>query len=265
MIERSRTSWWGDHELDEGVVAQWRVGPLRLWAERTSREWRLRLAREDDPDSSEASVSIPAAEPPDAFDVEEHRFGFETMSGRIRVMPRLANRATVVYPESAFHVTPGQGIRLFCCTPLWVAVEVGDEGLPLLDVPSLLPPETWFGASTVEGELCYAARTAARLRRSELPVHAHRATTELRIVNRGTDLLHLERINISVPLLSLYSAQDGRLYTDAVTLTRSAEDSLGELALSPPPSDLDLEHVSGPRETSQAVNVVVRAFSAIFD
>lgn len=53
----------------------------------------------------------------------------------------------------------------------------------------------------------------ARLDLEQLPIRPFRAVTPIHIINHQAKSLPIERINIPVPLLSLYAAEDGRLWT----------------------------------------------------
>jgi hypothetical protein len=259
------TRWWGEFSLREGERGLWHVGPLTLGIGRAHKEWRIE--RRSDPALAGAAcrVELPSSERLEGDDVIVRRFSFEQTGEALQLTPRVADRSVVVYPESPFFVTAGQEIVLFCSTPLWVRLEVGENRTVLEEFPSVRPSDTWFGPSTREGELCYASTTAARLRREDILHRPHRAVTELRIRNEADDTLPIEKVNLSVPYLSLYATADGSLWSDRVTLYRTLDESRSELEITPgPPEGLSAEPVSEARVTAGTDNVMVRAFEALF-
>lgn len=257
--------WWGRFSLDEDIRGSWHVGPLCLGVARSRQEWRIERHTDASASGSECHVEIPSDRGVDSEDVTISRFSFTRTSDVLWLTPRFADRAVVISPENPFYVTAGQEIVLFCSTPLWVRVEVGDERTVLEEFPTVRPSDTWFGSSTREGELCYATTTAARLRRQDLLPRPHRATTELRILNEADDTLQIEKINLSVVYLSLYAASDGSLWSDRVTLHRTPDGSRDELEIvAGAPEGLNAERVSDARLAAGKDNVMVRAFEALF-
>jgi hypothetical protein len=242
----------------------WHLGPMKLTLSRQAREWCIDYVASDEL-REDGSVECPTSASLEGDGVVRHRFAFKESPGSIRVGPALADRPVVVYPESAFHVTAGESITLFCSTPLWVRVEAdGDGGETLLETPIDRPSDSWFGPSSLQGELAYATKTKARLDRAGVPVRAHRAVTELRIDNRSIDTLRVERVNLIVPYLSLYAGPDGSLWTESVVLTRDTAETTGKVEIGSPPAGSSSERVTPPRLASEKGKTLVRAFSALF-
>jgi hypothetical protein len=263
-MSESRARWWGRFSLEVETRAIWHVGPTRLAALRRAREWCIDYV--EDPESrDDARVELPAPETVPAPSLARHRFAFAEAPEALWVTPVVPDRALVVHPEAQLHVPIGESITLFCSVPLWIRVEAGENRVPLLEAPIDRPSDTWFGPSTWEGELCYATTTKARLDRDAMPIRAHRATTELRIRNLLSETLHLQRINLAVPFLSLFSTPEGALWTESVTLERSTSGATGRLQVGGPPKDAEAEMVAGARLASNTDGVLVRAFTALFD
>lgn len=265
MSATNPSEWWGTFDFEEGTRGLWSVGPLRLSVLRTHGEWRIEYVSHDDGTPSVATVEYPTEVRLAGDDVGRSRFSFDKTSPSLHVTPVLADRPAIISPEEAFHVTGGQQITLFCSTPLWIRLATGEEQIALMEIPTFRPPDTWFGPSTQSGELCYATRTAARLRREDLPIRPHRAVTALHIHNKVDHTLRVDRINLSVPHLSLYVAHDASFWTDDVTLTRTSIGAHGELTVDGPPPGRGVKPVSKSREPLKDTNIVVRAFSALFD
>ena len=230
--EAEPTPWWGDFEIDENQGGRWEVGPSTLWLYRTEREWRVVYragisSGEPDPlaDNSRATVPAPADEFEELFGVEDDdlqisRHGFTKSQGAISLQPALADRPVISRPEHPMHVPAGETMTLYVSTPLWMRVMLPDDRM-LTELPSHRMSDTWFGTSTIEGELCYATRTSGRSRLESLPVRLHRAVTPLKVKNSANDPLLLERVQLPVRHLSLYRDASDRLWTDPVRMNRA--------------------------------------------
>jgi hypothetical protein len=259
--------WWGHYKVPDQHGGCWRIGPLTLWIQRFAREWRIAYVRSSDPMASEVEKTVPAPaetiEP--AIDASLSRYSFRQTHRELELVPLLADRSVVSRPETPFYIPAGEELTLYISSPLWVRVMVGEPPTMLQELPIYRPSDTWFGPSTREGELCYASRTHCRLRLEDVPFRPHRAVTPVLIRNRGERELHLERLSLPVPYLSLYRDADGRLWTEPVTLDHepNAEMASMKLGQGPAPEAKKAKEVSGPRRRAEA-NLLVRAFSALF-
>jgi len=164
-------------------------------------------------------------------------------------------------------VPKGEETTLFVSTPLWLRLEVEKLG-QLLEVPSQQLSDTWFGPSTLVGELCYASHAAVGVDLKDVTFEPHRAVTPLRVRNLADSPLHLERIKLPVRYLAVYKSgkpSDSRLWTQTVTLEREADGDLAGLQLGKgaPREAGKTERLSAPRQRADK-NLVVRAFSKLF-
>lgn len=259
--------WWGDFEVSPGATGRWRIGPMRLWLQHRTHEWRLSWHGSPDPLDSTVGVEVPwpGAEPV----VEEAgetlvvaRYAAPGASSKVSLLPRLADRSTVIRPEDPFHIPAGVSATFFANTALWVEVRIGDPARAICELPIARPPDTWFGPDKTVGELCYASRTWMRMRYEDLPHRPHRAATQITVVNRAAEPLAIERMLLPVDALSLYRHEDGYLTTEPVTLTRSdkAETTFVVSRVGPGPR---ARRVSPPRRSTTPAGVV-RALGAIF-
>ena len=121
-------------------------------------------------------------------------------------------------------------------------------------------------ASPLEGELCFASRTLWRLRPDDEPLRPHRALTAVRIVNRASSALSIERLKLPAPHLALYQAADGTLWTQDVRYVRSEGDDFAALRLRDraPAGAEGAVRLAEPRERREE-HGVVRAFQSLFD
>jgi hypothetical protein len=243
---------------------RWRIGPLELWAARCEREWRLGHITGDDTLDTRVEVEAPAAasEPPKGATVL--RFGYREPPETIRLTPVLADRPVVVSPESPLLVPPGQDLVLYLSTPLWVQVTIGSSPAALLDQPTHRPTDTWFGSSTMAGELCYGSRTAARLNIDNVPVRPYRAVTIAEIGNRAKTPLTVEKLRIPTPNMSVYATAEGQLWTETVSFERQEEGEMARVSHGKGPPDLaPSARVLGAPRTPWEHGLIVRTFGSL--
>lgn len=251
--------WWGDFFLEEGERRLLRIGSLRLWLERLPHEWRIgyvTAAPDGDP-------RLPP-EPP----ANLHRYAFQRSASRVALTPRLADRPVISRPEKPLYIPSGEEITLYVGTPLWIAVTIGGAGEPLREFPIERPSDSWFGPATQEGGFSYAASTRALTTFDAFPFSPLLAVTPLLIRNSARTPLHVERLNLPVPFLSLFEGENGALWTESVTLERDKDHE--ELAVlrfgrgAPPEAGPTARRVSGPRGEAEK-NRVIQAFNSLFD
>jgi len=258
--------WWGPVTLDEGAGGRWAVGPLTLWLYRSAQEWRILHRPPSDPTTasdpmlnrSRVTVPIPDDDLTALFETDDDaltisRYSFRRAEPRVSLQPALADRPVVSRPEYPLFVPPGESVTLYLSTPLWARVELVESERLLQEVPSYRMSDTWFGATTVDGELCYATRTAGRLHLNNVPRRYHRAMTPLRVKNTAKDALALERVQLPVQHLALYTTSTDQLWTQGVTMTRSEGREGADVQVrSGPPADADgATRIREPRESTR--------------
>lgn len=259
----SRRPWWraGRYEIGQGVC--FHIGPLGLWARRLAKEWRVAVMVGDDPLASGFEITPSTSEaPPEPFNLR--RYGFHTSPDLIRLRPLLADRSLVVGPEEPFYLPPGEETTVYVSMPVWVVVEVGGPHTPLLETPSHRLSDTWFGATTRDGELCYALRTSARLSLDSLPIRPHRAIAVTRIHNRATTVLEVDRFTLPAPYMSLFVDGSGTLWTEPVDLVREHDGTHADvrLARGAPAEAAATTRLGGPRREGGS-NLLQRAFGGL--
>ncbi len=271
--KKNKSIWWGTFTFDDDDAGCWRVGPTTLWLHRSSRSWRIIHSSSHDPldESSEVRPPTPVnrtelnpEDPPEKSTVL--RFSFQKKAdSEIVLTPALADRAVVVRPDSPLYVLAGEEITIFASTPVWIRIEAGSPARFLTELPSHRPSDTWFGPNAQEGELCYAVKTAGRLRLERLPIRFHRAVTPIHVINHASDALLFERIQIPIQYLSLFQGANDFLWTQPVTFDRESTGDVAAVHLEQkaPAEAGETRLLSGPR-LHLRTNVIVRTFSSIF-
>jgi len=251
--------WWSELAPEEGQGASWRIGPLTLRVIRLKAEWRVAWRVQDEEAEPTMEVDVPVEELDDRWTIR--RYGFSTTTPSCRLAPALSDRTIVSRPAIPFVVPPGQSINLLVSTPLWLRVEV--EGAAIQELPTLRLSDTWFGASTREGQLCYAARTHLRTVHDPVELPGWRALTPVRVSNRAADPLVVERLALPVPRLSIYRDGDS-FWTSAVTLERPPEgEEEARVIVEPGAPTPGAARLGEPRSVSDE-NPVARVFNSIF-
>lgn len=254
-------AWWGTQDLPTGQACRWTIGPLELWIESRASEWRV--ATRDTPEALDRfAIEGPSTDvqPPD--DAELTRIAASGLNQPITLSPVPADRPIVVRPDAGLWLPPGQAVTFFVSTPTWV--EIGTPRGPLVTLPSTRLSDTWFGASKMEGELCYASRTAARLFLEALPRRPGRVRTQIEVRNQGPDRMPLERVQLPAPHLSIFAASDDMLWTPSVTVVRKGQEPRAEVTIaSRPPSVAGVTQPLRPARVPGLPNIVVRALGAL--
>jgi hypothetical protein len=249
----SRQGWWGTYDVPAGGGLAWSIASRRTWVRRAPCEWQIAtiVTPQAGPETAAADAAprrLEAAEPPDPG-AELRRFGFRTSSATLRIRPALADRPLVVDARTPFALTPGEELTLYVGQPVWAQFLVGQPEVRLLEFPLVRPNDTWFGANTRAGDLCYSEKTGARMDLANLAIRPHRAISVLHIQNRAATLLELEQLELPAPNMSLFADARGRLWTEAVTIERREdnEDATIRLDRGAPPEAASPRLVGGPR------------------
>jgi hypothetical protein len=258
--------WWGSFIFPLQQNLQWHIGPLTLIVRYLDGEWHIGHQRTDDFDSDDSIWEVHNTDQlPETLE-NNSRYIFSKMVKRLTVTPRLADRPIISRPRIPFNLTAGEEVTLYVSSPLWLELALGTSPETVLEEVAIQrPSDTWFGPSTLEGELCYASTTHCRINLAELPQRAHRAITPVLIRNQADTTLTVERLNLPAPLLSIYACTDGQLWTPKVTLIRGKDGDMAELKIDSkaPEQSESPELLSKPRNTANN-GVLIRAFNAVF-
>lgn len=257
-------AWWGDYPIAAGAAQRWRIGNLELGIEHQPAEWVIRyryLETEPGDETTWETDTKPIEDDPE-FKTQRHILDGD--SEEIQLRPALADRPVVSRPRNTLIVHPDKEAVIYIGSPIWLQVHAA--GQRLLELPIQRPSDTWFGANTRSGELCYATRTSARQILADLPPRPHRAITRLTVENRSHDALTLEKISLPVPVLSVYADPEGHLWTPALTLTRRHDEKDVAINIDTTPSagdGVEVQLLTEPRNANIR-GALVSAVEALF-
>lgn len=258
------TPWWQPVSLNEDDCYSYAIGPLTLYLKRLPQEWHVAFDRQDESEEifrvlHQAAVCMPPG-------LKTHRYIYRQSPDTFLLKPVLPDRPLVVRTRQPVNIPDGGQATFYISCPVSVQVTLTGAGNLLQEIPVLRLSDTWFGPSTQVGELCYATKTQARHDKAEVPLRPHRAVTPVTIINHSGDMLTIEKLSIPVPLLAVYGAKDGTLWTDAITLEHDGEHALARLSFAGThPEGLSAtDRLSAPR-ISGGKHGLVRAFANIFN
>lgn len=214
--------WWGRVPLTDQRCAVWSVGSVRLWAARFGPV--LRVLRAWGPVTEQASVQTSADLPGDGAE-PIGEFHCAHPPDALELMPMQPDRPVVSRPAAPLYVPAGDAVTLYLETPVWLCLRLPDGARELLEVPSVRLSDTWFGPTTLSGELAYASRLVAGTDPAA-PLAAHVARSALTYRNRTRAQLAVQRIAVPAPALGIYAGIDGRLWSEALTVEQRAGDEL---------------------------------------
>jgi hypothetical protein len=235
-----------------------------VWITLLEQEWQIRYQRmaEDDDQQRWLQQVIEASH--DAK-LNVQRFVRPDNGNQVQYLPAMSSLATVIRPFQPLTIPAASECMIYVGTLLWMRIQVGDKRTHLMELPLADPSLTWVGRTTMEGELCYAAATFARLVLDAVPKRPWRAITPVRIVNQRDEPLLLERFNLPTPLLSLHRNEEGQLWTPGVTVTCETDMNSARLKI-----DHQLISAAGrctlvaPAHEQAARGGLVRAYDRIF-
>jgi hypothetical protein len=198
--------WWGAVTVELSHTRELIIGPLTLSIRRLPGEWRL--CRQGGGHIADSSAT---------------RFAVSGQDGQLQLLPALADRPVVARPEEPFHIAAHDECTVFVGSPAWVRVATAGPPGVLCEFPIQVPSDTWFGPTTMTGELCYASRTYCRLHYDEIEFRPHRVLSAVTIRNRSRQSLVIQRIMLPAVYLSLFAGAGGTLWTQDITIDQQDE------------------------------------------
>ena len=265
MHQPEKSVWWGEFEPQVNVVVNWSIGPLQFAIRRREKEWQVYHDNSDWADDTPSTWTVSEEEEVICCDGTFYRHVFADTREKIVIAPLPADRSVVIKSAVPIFIPAGEQVSFYVSTPLWVQARLLQRKHVLLDAAALRLSDTWFGPSTMEGDLCYATTTSGRLNLDDLPVRVHRAITPVNIINSGEKPLKLEKLSLPVPFLSLFDSGVHGLWTEEITLRHDERKEMAEIVVGERPPDpyTGARRVSGPRIKAEK-NILLKTFGALF-
>ncbi|WP_337879572.1 DUF432 domain-containing protein [Rheinheimera sp.] len=224
----SQSPWWQAQTLNHEQIARLQIGPLCLYLQRKTGEWRLHTERLSNPEQNLAQASyVPHWPAHQTFS----RYVFSNEPLQFCLTPQLLDRPVVIKTHQPVYLPAAEEVTFYISSPVLIRLELKQPDIVLQDIPTQLLSDTWFGPNTQTGELCYADKTQARHSKEELPSRAHRAITPIRVKNNSNQMMSIEKLSLPLPFLALYGLSDGSLWTDEVHIDHQDDAELSRLTI----------------------------------
>jgi hypothetical protein len=266
IIEAAQGPWWGDYRLALEESLLWEIGPFELQVSRRKKEWivwhQLQNFAEAENDKWTLKKNLCLNDEKG----DSQRYLFDSTEELLRVSPRLADRPVIIKALKPLHIQANQHIDLYVSSPLWFSVSVHANGAELLEIPIIRPSDTWFGPSTMKGELCYASNTQGRLNLANVPLRPHRAISPIKIKNQTDKSLHLTQLSLPAPYLSLFDTGESGLWTEEVTFLNDDTSGLAKVTFSEnPPQPFNAVAKITNARLQKEKNMLLHTFSTLFN
>lgn len=257
---------WQPVTYQVGDTRRYDMGPLSLLISRRFEEWIIRYTSNNDPHcESFESYAVEPVEKLGPNESVERVAAHDTETLRqLQLRPLLADRYVSARPETPVTIAAGSWATMYLTTPLWLQLLRLPDKQAMLEFASFRPVDTWLGPPTGEGPLAYASRVRGRLSLDKVNPSPMRAITKVTLRNSGSAAMHIARIVIPAPELQLYYSEDGRLWTDEITITKGRDGELSEVRIEnhAPKEAGTVERITEAR--IPAGNLFDRAFSSLW-
>lgn len=255
--------WWGEYTLGLNAQKCWSIGERAIVIKRKSTEWNTWNIESVE---QQQSITVSNGEHINLIDMPVMgRFLEKNTSESIKVYPLLADRPVIARPATPLTILAGERVQLFISTPIWFYAQTLPSKKSLVDLPFWRPSDSWFGSSTIDGQLCYAKYTSAKTKLDELELQPHKAITPIMVMNSDDKPLTINRINVPVNYLTLYHDDKSQLWTSGISIT--IEDDATDIELmidkSIPTQFQPLTLISSPR-LSLEHGKLIRRISNLF-
>lgn len=258
-------SWWGDYNLSLEESLLWTIGPFSLQILRREKEWLIWHRQQTLAGTDEETWSLTKNACMNNEEGEIKRYVFSRTEEGLHVSPCLADRPVIIKAVKPLHIQAGQQVDIYVSSPLWFSACVHSECTEIQEIPIIRPSDTWFGPSTMKGELCYASTTHGRLYLTDLPLRPHRAISPVKIKNQTDKPLLLTHLSLPTPYLSLFDTEGGGLWTEAITLLNDDDSDLAKVSFAngPPLPHASARKIVKARQKKES-NMLLYTFSTLF-
>ncbi|MBY0314688.1 MAG: hypothetical protein K2Q26_04170 [Bdellovibrionales bacterium] len=235
-------------KLDEGKNLHLRFGPMDLYMGHFHQEWRVSWSTTNEYTDNSFRLDHDYTGPiPDVFSSEKRYTYSRQTNSFVKMTPVLGDLAYVAKPSKPLMVLPGETVKIFMSTPLFLRLESENPYNLIEEIPILQSPKTWFGQNTITGEVCYSTRIKAVLDKKDLTYRPYRAVSQLIIDNRGSNPLHVEKLKVPSPYLALFQNDQGEFITSVIQYIRHPSGEIRTVDVLDPQDGEELFFMSGPR------------------
>jgi hypothetical protein len=248
---------WGEYEIPLNKMISWSIGDLKIWCVQEENELKIAY-KHMDPEKRKSVSKVPN-------DIKWNRWALSETDTKIRITPVMPDRPVVVEPENHFRLIVGMTAKIYIRVPIWVKLQaIGKKKIDLIDIPSIILSNTWFG-SFFEGELCYWISSGARREIEPSLDRPYMAITPVQLINKSEEEFLVEKLCIRVPNLSLFYS-DSQLWTDEMKLFYRGKHYVSEIEVGvrSPGEAGKTELISAPRKALKKT-IAAQSFASLKD
>ncbi|EKE85268.1 hypothetical protein [Idiomarina xiamenensis] len=165
---------------------------------------------------------LPADSEPEQFD-DMLRWVPGKQQHQLHIKPVLPHLPVVVKPTRGIAIPGNSRAQFYTAIPMSLQLFINpamphSEPEPVYEMATEPLQQTWFGLNTREGEVCFASADYLRLSPELLDVAAHHVLMELRVVNKESRTLRIDKLNIPVMYLPIYQLSNQQYWSPTVTI-----------------------------------------------
>ncbi|MGD9899777.1 MAG: DUF432 domain-containing protein [Calditrichaceae bacterium] len=184
---------------------------------------------------------------------------------KLQLKPQMPDRPVIIKPDSPFRIVKNSQAQIYVHIPVWIQLGIaGRHAYPLLDIPTIILSNTWFG-SFLEGELCYWVSSGVR-RQIELgPDRPYMAICPIFLSNKSDQDLLVEKLALRVTNLSLYQDKEQLWAGDTSILYKGEQDSSQIDFPQGPPVDAKSAKLINTARVPSKKGLSIKTFSTLKD
>ncbi len=210
---------WRTITVDTSACRRYQIGPLKMWIEGAGREWMVAYSHCPE-ERFTLEIGIDEAKPED---LQWTQIITGAPSATLRFVPIMPDRPVVVRLRNPTRIEKDGNCVLFAFIPVWVQLNIGETTEGLLEMPTVKLSNTWFGDTTMAGEMCYSLKIPCELTLVTDVLGPYRVICPVRIHNTSDADLALERVCIHVEHLSIYRGRQGNWANEVAAEYRKEE------------------------------------------
>lgn len=245
---------WGKWDVTEKEMLFHSIGDLRVWCYRDKNELKIAF----DHLASENGSELPE-------NITWHRWSYKSEKPLLHLKPIFPDRPVVVEPEAAFRIAEDVRVKIYVRVPVWLNIVLeGNTSTSLMEIPTVILSNTWFGTFT-EGDLCYWISSGARREIEPDPSRPYLAICPLLLIDNSPEDLDVQKICLRVANLSLFIHED-HLWADETKINFKGETEVAQIEVTgtAPQEARGAKLIATPREVMKKA-FAARTFSTLRD
>ncbi len=184
---------------------------------------------------------------------------------KLQIKPQMPDRPVIIKPESPFRIVKNSHAQIYVRIPVWIQLGIsGRHTYPLLDIPTIILSNTWFG-TFLEGELCYWVSSGVRRQIEIDPDRPYMAICPIFLSNKSNEDLLVEKLALRVTNLSLYM-ENNQLWAGDTSIIYKGEQEISQIEFpqGPPVDAKSAKLINTARITSKK-GLSIKTFSTLKD